>query len=225
MTRNADRFLRSNAVGRGVQKTAVLNQTGGVCEPRRKPEGMDFAACRVTGTCAAVEILERRGIQKQCLQPLSLSLRDSCHLSRVSWSRSVEPGEVATGSPFNIKRPYLFVNLFFRSLPHPGFSPTDPLCVWSEEGCAFFLPDRGGSPLRLHRPNLINDWLPKFQEETGFGGLLGGLIVFALNVGLMKPQRGPTPVTGKKAGEGKFSILVSQKIYRIALDNYFCRRL
>jgi hypothetical protein len=45
--------------------------------------------------------------------------------------------------------------------------------------------------------------------------------VFAFNVGLRKPQRGSTPVIGKKTGEAKFSILVSQKYIGMPLTTIF----
>jgi len=51
---------------------------------------------------------------------------------------------------------------------------------------------------------LLQVWLHEFEGGKVGSKVITGLIRFALNAGLMKPQKGFTPVAGKeKLGEGK----------------------
>ena len=68
-------------------------------------------------------------------------------------------------SPFLIQ-PVRIVNGDFRVADFRVYS-LQPPASGSEEGCAFFLHDRGGDLKRFHRPNLFKVWLHRFQGETG----------------------------------------------------------
>ncbi len=73
-----------------------------------------------------------------------------------------------------------------------------PLCLGLR---SLWLPDRGGSLKRLHRPNRHGVWLRGYEGEAGFQGDSEAWCL-CLNAGLMKPWKGFTPVEQEKTGGG-----------------------
>ena len=69
----------------------------------------------------------------------------------------------------------------------------------------FFSPDRGGSPKRLHWPNLFRLDYTRFTGEAELQVATCSHPV-CLNMGLIKPWRGSTPIMGKAKTGGTTQI-------------------
>ena len=61
---DADRLLWTDSMGRGVEKSALANQPGGVGKPGWVPKGVDFPPCRVSGTCPSIKAFKRGRVQQ-----------------------------------------------------------------------------------------------------------------------------------------------------------------
>ena len=72
----------------------------------------------------------------------------------------------------------------------------------TKEGCVSFSLDRGRSLKRLHRPNLVGLAAQVSRIKRGLD-TLQGFNLFAVNVGLIKPRRGPTPAQGQIKKKGR----------------------
>ncbi len=76
---------------------------------------------------------------------------------------------------------------------HPVKGQAPFVSLQTEEVRAPWVPDRGGSPRRFHRPNRFTLSYQSFEGKLRLEAF-PGLVLFALSVGLMKPRRGSTPV-------------------------------
>ena len=70
----ADRLFRRDVVRRGVEQARAFEHSGRIGEPDRIPVGLDLTRGGPARTCAPIEILKRRRIQKQCFQWHMVSL-------------------------------------------------------------------------------------------------------------------------------------------------------
>jgi hypothetical protein len=71
---DANGFVRSDAVGRRIQESAVPDERGGIGQPGRVPEREYFSPCGPACAGASIEALKRWGIEQKGLHGISVSI-------------------------------------------------------------------------------------------------------------------------------------------------------